>query len=67
MMRGWTLLILQVKGQGHNRHVWKYAVNPIYPQYNQPTNQPTNQPIQTKTVGCFIIKMGRHVNYGKPN
>ena len=20
---GWTLLILEVKGQGHNRHIWK--------------------------------------------
>ena len=23
MMRGWTLLILEVKGQGHNGHIWK--------------------------------------------
>ena len=21
--RGWTLLILEVKGQGHNGHIWK--------------------------------------------
>ena len=25
MMRGWTLLILEVKGQGHNWHIWKLA------------------------------------------
>ena len=23
MVRGWTLLILEVKGQGHNGHIWK--------------------------------------------
>ena len=23
MVRGWTLLILEVKGQGHNGHKWK--------------------------------------------
>ena len=23
MVRGWTLFILEVKGQGHNEHVWK--------------------------------------------
>ena len=23
MVRGWTLLILEVKGQGHSGHVWK--------------------------------------------
>ena len=23
MMRGWTLLILEVKDQGHNGHIWK--------------------------------------------
>ena len=23
MMRAWTLLILEVKGQGHNGHIWK--------------------------------------------
>ena len=23
MVRGWTLFILEVKGQGHNGHVWK--------------------------------------------
>ena len=27
MVRGWTLFILEVKGQGHSEHVWKYAVN----------------------------------------
>ena len=25
MVRRWTLLILEVKGQGHNGHVWKSA------------------------------------------
>ena len=29
MVRGWTLLILEVKGQGHNGHIQKYAMNPI--------------------------------------
>ena len=23
MVRGWTLMILEVKGQGHNVHIWK--------------------------------------------
>ena len=23
MVRGWKLLILEVKGQGHNGHIWK--------------------------------------------
>ena len=23
MVRGWTLLILEVRGQGHNGHIWK--------------------------------------------
>ena len=23
MVRGWTLLIVEVKGQGHSGHVWK--------------------------------------------
>ena len=23
MAKGWTLLILEVKGQGHNGHIWK--------------------------------------------
>ena len=23
MLRGWTLLIVEVKGQGHNGHTWK--------------------------------------------
>ena len=23
MVRGWTLLILEVKGQGHSGHIWK--------------------------------------------
>ena len=23
MVRGWTLSILEVKGQGHNGHIWK--------------------------------------------
>ena len=23
MMRGWTLLILEVNGKGHNGHIWK--------------------------------------------
>ena len=23
MVRGWTLLILEVKSQGHNGHIWK--------------------------------------------
>ena len=23
MVRGWTLLILEIKGQGHSGHVWK--------------------------------------------
>ena len=23
MVRGWTLLIMEVKGQGHSGHVWK--------------------------------------------
>ena len=23
MVRGWTLLILEVEGQGHNGHIWK--------------------------------------------
>ena len=23
MVRGWNLLILEVKGQGHNGHIWK--------------------------------------------
>ena len=23
MVRGWTQLILEVKGQGHNGHIWK--------------------------------------------
>ena len=23
MRSGWTLLILEVKGQGHNEHIWK--------------------------------------------
>ena len=23
MVRGWTLLMLEVKGQGHNGHIWK--------------------------------------------
>ena len=23
MVKGWTLLILEVKGQGHNGHIWK--------------------------------------------
>ena len=22
IVRGWTLLLLKVKGQGHNRHIW---------------------------------------------
>ena len=25
MVRGWTLLILEVEGQGHSGHVWKSA------------------------------------------
>ena len=23
MVRGWTLLIIEVKGQGHSGHIWK--------------------------------------------
>ena len=23
MVRGWTLLIMEVKGQGHSGHIWK--------------------------------------------
>ena len=29
MVRGCTLLILEVKGQGHSGHIWKKSVNPI--------------------------------------
>ena len=29
MVRGWTLLIFKVKGQGHSGHIWKKAVNLI--------------------------------------
>ena len=25
MVRGWTLSILEVKGQDHNKHIWRYA------------------------------------------
>ena len=28
MVRGWTLLILEVKGQGHSGHVWKKSCKP---------------------------------------
>ena len=27
MVRGWTLSILEVKGQGHNGHIWKLELN----------------------------------------
>ena len=29
LVRGWTLLVLEVRGQGHSGHVWKEAVNQI--------------------------------------
>ena len=50
MVRGWTLLILEVEGQGHSGHVWKYAC----------------EPNTDYTVVYFLIKLGRKVNHGKP-
>ena len=28
LVQGWTLLILEVRGQGHSEHVWKISCEP---------------------------------------
>ena len=49
MVRGWTLLILEVKGQGHNGQILKEAC----------------EHDSDLTVVCFLIKLGRHFGHGK--
>ena len=49
MVRGRTLLILEVKGQGHNGHIWKYAC----------------EHDSDLTIVCFLVKLGRHFSHGE--
>ena len=49
MVRGWTLLIFGVKGQGHNGHIWKKDC----------------EHDGNCTVVCFRIKLGRRMSHGE--
>ena len=52
MVRGWTLLILEVRGE-RSRSQWTHI-------------EISCEPNTDLIVVCFLIKLGRHVNYGKP-
>ena len=52
MRRGWALLILEVRGQ-RSRSQWTRM-------------EISCEPNIDLAVVCFLIKLGRHVNHGKP-